>query len=147
VFLTTHYLEEADRYAERVMVMDKGRVIADDTAAALKANLAGDLVTFGFATGDDADRAQSVVSSLTDRDVLRQDAASVVVTAPNGDELLPAAVRALDAAGLTVRSATGVPPTLDDVFLALTGRTLREAGEGEPTEQDPSENELIGANR
>jgi len=147
VFLTTHYLEEADRYAERVMVMDKGRVIADDTAAALKANLAGDLVTFGFATGDDADRAQSVVSSLTDRDVLRQDEASVVVTAPNGDELLPAAVRALDAAGLTVRSATGVPPTLDDVFLALTGRTLREAGEGEPTEQDPSENELIGANR
>jgi ABC-2 type transport system ATP-binding protein len=54
----------------------------------------------------------------------------VSVTAPNGDELLPAAVRALDAAGIAVRSATGVPPTLDDVFLALTGRTLREAEQG-----------------
>uniref|UniRef100_UPI0025FBAC5D ABC transporter ATP-binding protein n=1 Tax=uncultured Agrococcus sp. TaxID=382258 RepID=UPI0025FBAC5D len=48
VFLTTHYLEEADRYAERVMVMDRGRVIADDTAARLKAELAGDVVTLRF---------------------------------------------------------------------------------------------------
>ena len=138
VFLTTHYLEEADRYAERVMVMDKGRVIADDTASALKANLAGDVVTFGFATAEEADRALAVVQGLTDREVGRDGVASVGVTAQGGDVLLPAAVRALDAAGLTVRSATGVPPTLDDVFLALTGRTLREAGEGEPVEEDPS---------
>ena len=55
MFLTTHYLEEADRYAERVMVMDKGRVIADDTADALKAELAGDVLTFGFASAADAD--------------------------------------------------------------------------------------------
>ena len=144
VFLTTHYLEEADRYAERVMVMDKGRVIADDTASALKATLAGDVVTFGFATADDADRALDVVRRLTDRDVRREGVAAVGVTAPDGDVLLPAAVRALDAAGLTVRSATGVPPTLDDVFLALTGRTLREAGEGEPVEEEAA---LEGAGR
>src|SRR5918994_17147 len=56
VFLTTHYLEEADRYAERVMVMDKGRVIADDTATRLKAELAGDVVSFGFAADVDAER-------------------------------------------------------------------------------------------
>jgi ABC-type multidrug transport system ATPase subunit len=134
VFLTTHYLEEADRYAERVMVMDKGRVIADDTAAALKANLAGDLLTLGFASEADAERAVAVVQGLTDRDVRRQDAA-VILTAPEGDALLPAAVRALDAAGIRVSRATGVPPTLDDVFLTLTGRTLREAGEGEPSEE------------
>ena len=134
VFLTTHYLEEADRYAERVMVMDKGRVIADDTAAALKANLAGDLLTLGFASAADAERAVAVVQGLTDRDVRRQDAA-VILTAPEGDALLPAAVRALDAAGIRVSRATGVPPTLDDVFLALTGRTLREAGEGEPSDE------------
>lgn len=135
VFLTTHYLEEADRYAERVMVMDKGRVIADDTATRLKANLAGDLLTFGFATTTDAEAAVAVIQRLTDREV-RRDEASVVLTAPEGDALLPAAVRALDAAGLSVRTATGVPPTLDDVFLALTGRTLREAGEGEPVEEE-----------
>ena len=149
VFLTTHYLEEADRYAERVMVMDRGRVIADDTAARLKAELAGDVLTFGFATETDAAAAVAVVQRLTDREVRRTggeaagDGAAqtfVTVTAPEGDALLPAAVRALDAAGLTVRTATGVPPTLDDVFLALTGRTLREAGEGEgePDEADDS---------
>ncbi|WP_347978232.1 ATP-binding cassette domain-containing protein [Microbacterium sp. ProA8] len=157
VFLTTHYLEEADRYAERVMVMDRGRVIADDTATRLKAELAGDVLTFGFATETDAAAAVSVVQRLIDREVRRtgEEAAGegetgegetgegvaqtfVTVTAPEGDALLPAAVRALDAAGLTVRTATGVPPTLDDVFLALTGRTLREAGEGEgePDEAD-----------
>src|SRR6187431_949084 len=153
VFLTTHYLEEADRYAERVMVMDKGRVIADDTATALKATLAGDVLTFGFGSADDADRAVGVVQGLTDRPVRREDAASVALTAPDGDALLPAAVRALDAAGISVRTATGVPPTLDDVFLALTGRTLREAGEGEPTESDDEADaatdaaEKAGANR
>ncbi len=137
VFLTTHYLEEADRYAERVMVMDRGRVIADDTAAHLKASLAGDVVTLGFASADEADRAVAVVAGLTDREVRRADAALVTVTAPDGDVLLPAAVRALDAAGIAVRAASGLPPTLDDVFLALTGRTLREAGEGEAGEGEP----------
>lgn len=130
VFLTTHYLEEADRYAERVMVMDRGRIIADDTAARLKAELAGDVVTLGFASPDDATAARAVVQRLTDREVTVADR-SVTVTAPDGETLLPAAVRALDAEGIAVRSATGVPPTLDDVFLALTGRTLREASESD----------------
>ncbi|KRB38644.1 ATP-binding cassette domain-containing protein [Microbacterium sp. Root180] len=138
VFLTTHYLEEADRYAERVMVMDKGRVIADDTAARLKADLAGDVLTLGFASPADAAAAVSVVQGLTDREVRREGDAEVSLTAPDGDALLPAAVRALDAAGIQVARATGVPPTLDDVFLALTGRTLREAGEG--SEEETNEN-------
>ena len=144
VFLTTHYLEEADRYAERVMVMDRGRVIADDTAARLKADLAGDVLTFGFTTDADAERAITVIGALTDREV-RREADTVVLTAPEGDALLPAAVRALDAAGVAVRTATGVPPTLDDVFLALTGRTLREAGEGEPSEETEQDRTAEGA--
>lgn len=151
VFLTTHYLEEADRYAERVMVMDKGRVIADDTAARLKADLAGDVVTLGFASPEEAGRAVAVVQRLTDRDVRREGETSVTVTAPDGDSLLPSAVRALDAAGIVVRHATGVPPTLDDVFLALTGRTLRDADEGEPTAAEETADEVaderVGANR
>ncbi|WP_194397618.1 ABC transporter ATP-binding protein [Microbacterium atlanticum] len=138
VFLTTHYLEEADRYAERVMVMDKGRVIADDTAARLKAELAGDLLTFGFASETDAAAAVAVVQRLAEREVQRV-GPSVTLTALGGDALLPSAVRELDAAGLTVQTATGVPPTLDDVFLALTGRTLREAGEGEAEPEEAAE--------
>lgn len=150
VFLTTHYLEEADRYAERVMVMDRGRVIADDTAARLKANLAGDVITLGFDEPAAAADARGVVAQLADREV-QQDAASLVLTAPDGERLLPAAIRALDAAGLAVTRATGVPPTLDDVFLALTGRTLRDAGETaeheNPEPADASATEKTGASR
>ena len=58
------------------------------------------------------------------------DGTAVSLAVPDGDRLLPVIVRELDAAGILVRRATGVPPTLDDVFLALTGRTLHEAGEG-----------------
>ena len=132
VFLTTHYLEEADRYAERVMVMDRGRIIADDQADALKATLAGDVLTFGFADAAQAAAAQPIVARLTPREVTREDAV-LSLAVPDGDRLLPVIVRELDAAGIAVGRATGVPPTLDDVFLALTGRTLREAGEGDDT--------------
>ncbi len=135
VFLTTHYLEEADRYAERVMVMDKGRIIADDDAAALKATLAGDVLTFGFADAAEATRAQAILARLSQADVTISDD-SLSLAVPDGDRLLPRVIRELDAAGILVRSATGVPPTLDDVFLALTGRTLREAGEG-TTDPEP----------
>lgn len=147
VFLTTHYLEEADRYAERVMVMDKGRVIADDTAARLKAQLAGDVLTLGFGSLAETEAAVAVVQRLTDCPV-RGDGLTVSVTAPDGDSLLPTAVRELDSVGIRTITASGVPPTLDDVFLALTGRTLREAGEGEPSEADPElQIPMTGANR
>lgn len=141
VFLTTHYLDEADRFAERVMVMDSGRVIADDTAPRLKASLAGDALTFGFSSPADADRATSVIGAMTDRDVTRPDAATIAVTAPDGDALLPRAVRALDAEGLPVERVTGVPPTLDDVFLALTGRNLREAHTPEDASETSAEHD------
>jgi ABC-2 type transport system ATP-binding protein len=127
VFFTTHYLDEADRFAERVMVMDRGEVIADDTAAALKATLAGDAITLGFASAEQADRAAPLVSALAGRDVVRADPTTLSANVDDGETLLPRVIRALDVDGLVVERATGVPPTLDDVFLALTGRTLREA--------------------
>lgn len=139
VFLTTHYLEEADRYAERVMVMDRGRMIADDSAEALKATLAGDVLTFGFEDAAHAGDAQSVIARLTPAEVTLS-GETISLAAPDGDRLLPLIVRELDAAGIRVSAATGVPPTLDDVFLSLTGRTLREAGEGansDPTSTSP----------
>ncbi|MWB98923.1 ABC transporter ATP-binding protein [Agromyces seonyuensis] len=127
VFVTTHYLEEADRYAERVLVMDQGRVIADDTAPALKSTLAGDVLTFGFGSADEASAALAVLARVTGREATLDESGRATTTVPDGDALLPVVIRALDDAGLAVRTATGVPPTLDDVFLALTGRSLREA--------------------
>ncbi|MDQ0728424.1 ATP-binding cassette domain-containing protein [Microbacterium sp. W4I20] len=144
VFLTTHYLEEADRYAERVMVMDKGRIIADDDATALKATLAGDVLTFGFSDAAAAASARPVVARLSSAEVT-VDGDAVSLSVPDGDRLLPVIVRDLDAAGILVRRATGVPPTLDDVFLALTGRTLREAGEGTDAGGEASDSEATDA--
>ncbi len=138
VFVTTHYLEEADRFAERVMVMDEGRVIADDTADLLKESLAGDALTFSFASDADARRAGDILRTLTDRPV-GDDGTTLTLTVPHGNSLLPAAVRAMDAEGIIVASATGVPPTLDDVFLALTGRSLREE-KAAPEETEQADN-------
>ncbi|WP_350348123.1 ATP-binding cassette domain-containing protein [Agromyces sp. G08B096] len=125
IFLTTHYLDEADQLAERVMVMDHGQVIADDTAHALKESLAGDRVTLGFGSATDASAAAARIRGAI---TVETTGSEVVVTATGGDRLLPRLVRELGDAGLDVLSATHRQPTLDDVFLALTGRSLRDEG-------------------
>ena len=134
IFLTTHYLDEADQLAERVMVMDHGEVIADDTAHALKESLAGDLMTLSFTTATDAAAAAARIGGSSD-DTL------VTVTTLGGDRAIPRWIRELGDAGLDVVAATHRQPTLDDVFLALTGRSLREEAAtpgADPAEADPS---------
>ncbi len=126
IFLTTHYLEEADTMAERVMIMDNGRLIADDTPARLKANLAGDRISIGLANSDKAAAAQLARNLPQARDVTLGDQ-KVEVTVREGEALLPEFIRRLHEQGMDVASASVRRPTLDDVFLGLTGRTLREA--------------------
>ncbi|WP_308798433.1 ATP-binding cassette domain-containing protein [Agromyces silvae] len=135
IFLTTHYLDEADQLAERVMVMDHGEVIADDTAAALKHSLAGDRLTLAFATPTDASAAASRIADAT---TVEADGSVVTVVANEADRLLPRVIRDLGDAGLDVVSATHRSPTLDDVFLALTGRSLREESASSAAEPVPA---------
>ena len=124
IFLTTHYLDEADSMAERVMIMDHGQVIANDTPERLKANLAGDRITID---ADGAETAAEVAANLPEaRDIVR-DGARVGVTVKGGEVVLPEFIRALDARGAKVLAANVRRPTLDDVFLGLTGRSLRES--------------------
>ncbi|WP_280762700.1 ATP-binding cassette domain-containing protein [Prescottella agglutinans] len=126
IVLTTHYLEEADAMAERVIVIDRGTVIADDTASALKSELAGDLLTIGFDDPVAAARAADLAASLvTVRDVTMAGAVIRVRTS-QGDAALPGLLRAAEGSGLRVATAEIARPTLDDVFLGLTGRSLRE---------------------
>ncbi|MDR6905599.1 ABC-2 type transport system ATP-binding protein [Agromyces sp. 3263] len=125
IFLTTHYLDEADQLAERVMVMDHGAVIADDTAWALKESLAGDRVTLAFASATDAAAAAARIGGSVDG-ATGSDPRVVTLTVSDGDRALPHWIRELADAGLEVVAATHRQPTLDDVFLALTGRSLRE---------------------
>ncbi|WP_110181207.1 ATP-binding cassette domain-containing protein [Nocardioides solisilvae] len=128
IVLTTHYLEEADALAERVIVIDHGRMVADDTAARLKARL-GDRVTLTLA--DEAAAASAAVRAERLHPCARVErrGALVEVRAQGAHEQAPDLVVDLHASGTPVLSLEVARPTLDDVFLDLTGRSLREANE------------------
>ncbi|MEH6792956.1 MAG: ABC transporter ATP-binding protein [Rhodococcus sp. (in: high G+C Gram-positive bacteria)] len=124
IVLTTHYLDEADAMAERVIVVDRGTVIADDTAAALKSELAGDLVVLAVSDASALLPLLDGVAGIRDVTVagsrlnIRVERAEVVLS-----ELL----RLSQSHGIDVLTADMTRPTLDDVFLGLTGRSLRES--------------------
>lgn len=126
IVLTTHYLEEADHLAERVIVIDHGRVIADDTPARLKADHAGDRIMLTFDHEDDARRGVAHSLGIAAPAHVEQDGARVLIEADGGAQLTPKLLLSLDGAGITVNSVEVARPTLDDVFLKLTGRSLRE---------------------
>jgi ABC-2 type transport system ATP-binding protein len=125
VVLTTHYLEEADALADRIMVMDGGRIVADDTPDALKARIAGDIVTVALSDSDVARAAQVAREAITTRDIVTA-TGQLIVTVETGATAVAPLLKALDVAGLAVTSVTVNRPSLDDVFLTLTGRSLRE---------------------
>ena len=130
VVLTTHYLDEADSMAERVIVVDHGRVIADDTPDRLKADVAGDRITLTFPD----ERSAAAAAARTSGSVEHR---TVAVRVADGPARLPGLLKDLDAAGIAVASAEVVRPTLDDVFLNLTGRSLREGTlQAEMTEKE-----------
>jgi ABC-2 type transport system ATP-binding protein len=125
ILLTTHYLEEADALADRILVMDGGRLVADDTPAALKARIAGDVIQIALA--DDLERAEQVArETLTPREVLTS-GGTLHVTVDEGATAVAPLLLALERAGMTPASVNVSRPSLDDVFLTLTGRSLRES--------------------
>jgi ABC-2 type transport system ATP-binding protein len=129
VVLTTHYLDEADALADRVLVMDHGQIVADDTPDNLKARIAGDVVTLGLPDADARAKAEPVVrAAIAVRDVVVADT-GLHVTVDDGAVAVAPLLRALDGAGLSPTSIAVNRPTLDDVFLTLTGRSLREGEE------------------
>jgi ABC-2 type transport system ATP-binding protein len=123
IVLTTHYLDEADSMAERVIVIDHGRIIADDTPAKLKADHVGDRITFGFIDAQEAARAAARIPHKS-----RQDDAALVISVSGAPHLVPGLLEDLRIDGIAVTSVEVTRPTLDDVFLNLTGRSLREGG-------------------
>ena len=132
VLLTTQYLDEADRLADRITVMDVGRVVAEGSPAELKATIGGDRVLVGLPTVADAAAARDVVAPAVAREVrLDEERAELVVEAGSagGTAALLAVVRALDAAGITPITVQLREPTLDEVFLQLTDRpTILDGG-------------------
>jgi ABC-2 type transport system ATP-binding protein len=129
IVLTTHYLDEADSMAERVVVVDHGQVIADDTADALKARLAGDRIALTVAPSNLSTLAEVAGKLPGAREVVAVgDELSVRVA--DGPAALPLLISAAQQNGVPVAAAQVHRPTLDDVFLNLTGRSLREDSNG-----------------
>ncbi|MDP8987729.1 MAG: ATP-binding cassette domain-containing protein [Actinomycetota bacterium] len=131
VLLTTQYLEEADRLADRIAVVDGGRVIAEGTSEELKAGLAPTVVVMAFSSGGEARRAAGVLAPLS-ASPPAVEGATVQVYAHDGPGAVIDALRAVDAVNLAPSTLSLREPSLDDVFLSLTGRPA--APEGTPPE-------------
>ena len=125
VFITTHYLEEADALCDRVLILDEGRIIAGGTPDELKRRIGGDLITIEVA--GELDSARGVVARTVPTATLEDAGARTLrVTVDHGDRALPVILRELEAAGIAVSAVQLARPSLDDVFLQLTGRSLRD---------------------
>ena len=125
VFLTTHYLEEADALCDRIAIIDHGTIVALGTPDELKRQVAGDVVVVG--TDDGAVRALELLKSQPFvREATLADGI-VRLYVDRGETAMPQILRTLDSAGIALASLSLNRPSLDDVFLRQTGRSLRDA--------------------
>ena len=125
VFLTTHYLEEADALCDRLAIIDHGRIVAEGSPDELKRQIAGDVLTIGV-NGN----AEKVVALLSKQPFVREaglEDGLVRLFVDRGEAAVPAVLRLLDAEGLAPSTMDLHRPSLDDVFLKKTGRSLRES--------------------
>ena len=127
IFLTTHYLEEADELCNRVAIVDHGVIVALGSPEELKRKISGDVISLGFT---DAKTPAQAIAALSGSSFIREtqikdETAHLFVD--HGDENLPVVMKALHDRGISIKTIKLSRPTLDDVFLKLTGRTLRES--------------------
>ena len=123
ILLTTHYLEEADRLAERVAIVSQGKVVVEGTPEELKSGLRGELVTveLGESNGR-VDEAVGLVQAIDGAGEVAADGRLLRARVPNGAHAIPAILGRLDSAGIAVDAVTTSRPSLDDVYLHYTGR-------------------------
>jgi ABC-2 type transport system ATP-binding protein len=130
ILLTTHYLEEADRLAERVAIVSRGKVVVEGRPAELKSNLRGELVTVELNDIDGRiDEAAELVGGLEGAHDISAEGRVVRVRVPNGAQAIPQILSRLDDRGFTVGAVTTSRPSLDDVYLHYTGRDFASEDE------------------
>jgi len=131
VLLTTQYLDEADRLAKQLVVLDHGKIIAQGTSAQLKAQMGATVLALSFASIDDALRAQPLLANLSDK-VANLEGTVLELTVDNGPLVTADALRRIDTAGIRLSGLALREPSLDDVFLNLTGHKAEDASLAEP---------------
>jgi ABC-2 type transport system ATP-binding protein len=134
VVLTTHYLEEAERLCDRVVIVDHGRIVAQGSPEELQREVAGASVTLTLRDPErDRTRALQVVRDLAGVADATAEGEHVRLHVADGASELPELLRRCDSAGVAVAAAQLAEPSLDDVFMARTGRSLRDTGAHGPT--------------
>ncbi|HWC36283.1 MAG TPA: ATP-binding cassette domain-containing protein [Mycobacteriales bacterium] len=127
VVLTTHYLDEADRLADRVAIVDAGRIVVEGSPEELKQALRGDAMQLELDTAASATAAAAALAGLPGLRELHVDGVRLRARADDGAAVVPAVVGCLERAGLTAVAVTVARPTLDDVYLRQVGRSFQEA--------------------
>jgi ABC-2 type transport system ATP-binding protein len=125
ILLTTHYLDEADRLASNLAIVDAGRIVATGTPESLKAELRGDAIHVELESAGAGPRATDVVARLEGLGRPSLDGTTISARADRAASAVPSVLAALDGAGIAVASVTVARPSLDDVYLRHTGRTYR----------------------
>ena len=140
ILLTPHYLDAADVLSDRILVMDGGLIVADDTPDALKARISGDVVTLTLASSDPADieRATTTAGRAVDSRDVSVAGSELRVTVDDGSVAVAPLLRAFDADRIAIASVSVTRPSLDDVFLTLTGHSLREDIDTETAVNEPA---------
>jgi ABC-2 type transport system ATP-binding protein len=120
-------MDEADGLCDRLAIMDNGQIVGEDTPNGLKQQIAGDIISLGLVmqNGSGATVKQELSSQPYLRE-LQETETGMQLYVERGEEVLPEVLRLLDRNGATIRTVTLARPTLEDVFLRLTGRSLRE---------------------
>lgn len=129
IFLTTQYMEEADRLCDELAIIDNGEIVATGTPSSMKAKMGRDVVTISC-DGTPAADIRRAVADLPGLERIAEDAGSLALYAEEGASMLSEVVRRLDRAGLGAGSISVARPSLDDVFLSSTGHRLEGAAEG-----------------
>lgn len=127
VLLTTHYLEEADRLASRLAIVDRGRIVAEGSPDGLKRELEGDAIHVELANGAVEEDVRTTLSSVRSIRDLKVDGRLLHARASDGASAVPAVLAALETGRIDVASVSVARPSLDDVYLRYAGRTFSEA--------------------
>ncbi|MFH1328513.1 MAG: ATP-binding cassette domain-containing protein [Candidatus Bathyarchaeota archaeon] len=126
IFLTTHYMDEADELCDRVAIIDEGQIRVVDSTENLKNSLGGDVITLKFKSEDPAESIINLIKKLPTVKSVVPTADTYNIIAQNGDTTIPQIFKVIERSGALIEAISLKRPSLDDVFLEHTGRALRE---------------------